>query len=65
MATITTEKKTRKLPVSADPARIFQGALKLPLKERADLVKELQSSISAEVTDLKAKADEAAKIAGA
>jgi len=53
-------KKTR---TPRQPEYIFKGALKLPLQERADLVKQLQESITAEVETIKATAVHAEKIA--
>jgi hypothetical protein len=41
---------------------ILNGALALPLKERADLRNALNESIDKEKADLKAAADEAAKL---
>lgn len=42
---------------------ITAGALKLPLADRVQLVKELQTSITTEVTELQKTAAEATKIA--
>lgn len=46
------EKKARKSPVPANPERITEGALKLPLKERVDLKNALTESITRELQDM-------------
>ena len=57
---MTDIKKTR---TPKQPGSILKGALSLSLKDRVDLVKELQSSITAEVETLQAAAKQAAQIA--
>lgn len=62
MSDIVTEKKQRATPIPQGYDRIHAGAMALPLKERADLRNALQSSIDKEKEELKAAADEAAKL---
>lgn len=57
-----TKTKSTRTPRSYDA--IQSGALSLTLKERVDLKNALQASIEKEVAELKAKSEEANKLAG-
>jgi len=61
---MTDAKTVKKVRTPRTAESIMAGALSLPLADRVKLAKELQGSIAAEVSDLKAKAQEAEKIAG-
>ena len=58
--TLTKVKKTR---TPRNNESIFKGALSLPLKDKVDLVSELQAAITMEVDGLKAAAKQAEEIA--
>lgn len=60
MSTETTETKKR---TPRDFESISKGALSLPLADRVALKKELDKSISDEVTNLKAAAEQAEAVA--
>lgn len=56
------EQRKQRTPKSPDS--ITAGALKLPLADRIELCKALQSSIATEVKALKDQAEQASKLAG-
>lgn len=58
-----TDIKKRATPVPQGYDRVLSGALKLPLADRVNLVKELKASIGKEVETLKAASNQAQEAA--